>query len=254
MKRISLIMGIISLLLYVNTAYGVSVKPKKSSPGCQKNLEMCTDDLDTCDTDLQTCIDESQVFPGDGYPDTDAIGLPGHGPALSYTDNGDTFTDDNTGCMWEKKLKSDSTDGGNCTDGTQSNRSVHCVNNIYTWGVGTSASDGTLFTVFLDTLNNKCEGNETTACTIDADCAGLCGHAGYRDWEIPNIKLLQSIVDYSVISPSSIVPGATIASPYWSSTTLFNDSFAWVVFFAGGGVNGGSKVTPNFARAVRPCS
>ena len=48
-------MGIMSLLLFVNTAYGVSVKPKKSSPGCQKNLEMCTEDLGTCETDLGTC-------------------------------------------------------------------------------------------------------------------------------------------------------------------------------------------------------
>jgi len=53
--KISLIMGIISLLLYVNTAYGKSVKPVKEAPGCQKNLEMCLDDMDTCGTDLGTC-------------------------------------------------------------------------------------------------------------------------------------------------------------------------------------------------------
>ncbi|MCH7926811.1 MAG: hypothetical protein IID03_02330 [Candidatus Dadabacteria bacterium] len=55
MKRLSLIMGIIFLLLYVNTAYSKPVKPIKTSPGCQKNLEMCTDDLGTCGTDLGIC-------------------------------------------------------------------------------------------------------------------------------------------------------------------------------------------------------
>ena len=55
MKRLSLIMGIIFLLLYVNTAYSKPVQPIKTSPGCQKNLEMCTDDLGTCGTDLGIC-------------------------------------------------------------------------------------------------------------------------------------------------------------------------------------------------------
>jgi len=52
MKRISLIMGIIFLLLYVNTAYGKPVKPIKKAPGCQSNLEMCTGDLGTCEGNL----------------------------------------------------------------------------------------------------------------------------------------------------------------------------------------------------------
>ncbi|MGR3219922.1 MAG: Lcl C-terminal domain-containing protein [Candidatus Anammoxibacter sp.] len=121
------------------------------------------------------------------------------------------------------------------------------------------APDGTLFTVFLDTLNNKCDSDETTSCTTDADCTDigneLCGLAGYRDWEIPNVKRLQIIVDYSVFNPSSSVPGAVITSYDWSSTTLaFDTNFAWFVDFFFGGVNGSVKYVGLKARAVRPCS
>ena len=106
--------------------------------------------------------------------------------------------------------------------------------------------------------------DETVDCTTngDADCSGSpggpCGFAGYRDWEIPNVKLLQSIVDYSVFSASSSVPGATRASGYWSSTTganfAFGPNFAWSVAFNFGVVSFASKLTLDFARAVRPCS
>lgn len=59
-------------------------------------------------------------------------GLSGHGPDLSYQDNGDgTFTDNNTKFMWEIKLAPDGSDGGNCDAANQDDRSVHCVNNIY---------------------------------------------------------------------------------------------------------------------------
>ena len=195
MKRISLIMGIIFLLLYVNTAYGKSVKPVKTSPGCQKNLEMCTEDLGTCEAA------GGQIFPGDGYTDP-SFGTDGHGPDLSYTNNGDgTFTDDNTGCMWEIKDEA----GG-----------VHDKDNLYSWSDSGTAADGSLFADdgFLDTLNNKCDGDENISCTTDEDCTSigneLCGLAGYRDWMIPNVKILQSIVDYSADDPSSSVPGARV--------------------------------------------
>src|SRR6266581_3910138 len=77
------------------------------------------------------------VFPGDGV----------NGPALRYTDHRDgTFTDDNTKLIWE--MKDDA--GG-----------IHDVNNTYTWSLNEPNPDGTLFTEFLDTLNNTCSGDET---------------------------------------------------------------------------------------------
>ena len=191
--------------------------------------------------------------PGDGYANPDDFGVSGHGPALSYTDNGDgTFTDNNTKLMWEIKDQS----GG-----------VHDVDNLYAWSATGEAADGTLFTDFLDTLNNSCRDDETVACVSKADCTvanggpgGRCGFAGFQDWCIPNVKRLQSIVDYTMINPASSVPGATQSSFYWSSTTnaLYSES-AWGVEFgnefgSGGGVFNGNKVGEGHARAVRPCS
>jgi hypothetical protein len=207
--------------------------------------------LPACEVELATCQASSQTFPGDGYPNPDAFGVSGHGPALSYTDNGDgTFTDNNTKFIWEEK--------------TNVANSVHNVNNTYTWSsIETfTAPDGTLFTVFLNTLNNSCAGDETKSCTSDTDCTGIgngkCGFAGHRDWRIPNVKELQSIVDYSKVSPAYSAPGVpppTIIGgvpEYWSVTTdTFDNTFVFIVEFNGGDVLPDNKITPLLARAVR---
>jgi hypothetical protein len=227
------------------------LKPKQ----CRIALKFCDAVNEACGADECT-----QIFPGDGYTDP-SFGTTGHGPALSYTDNGDlTATDDNTKFMWEVKLAADGSDGGDCDEPNQADRSVHCVNNQYQWSSSGSAADGTLFTVFLDTLNNKCDGDETTSCTMDSQCTGigngLCGHAGFRDWFIPNAKQLQSIVDYGTFNPAidSTFPGATASFFYWSATTNANGSnSAWFVNFDDGDVNVNSKIFFFHARGVRPC-
>lgn len=201
---------------------------------CNTSLTTCNGSLTTCQADLTACEADLVVFPGDGVT----------GPALSYTDNGNgTFTDNNTKLVWEKK---DTAAG------------VHDVGNIYPWSSTGTAADGSLFTTFLATLNNKCDGNETTACTTNAQCTGigngLCGHAGHRDWRIPNVKELQSIVDYSTFGPAvnAALPGSTAASFYWSSTSFANGpGFAWDVFFNGGDVSINDKSFNAHARAVR---
>src|ERR1700731_1612843 len=76
--------------------------------------------------------------------------------AQRFTDNGDgTVADRQTGLMWEKKTPTGS-------------GSVHDVNNKYTWCASgdtgcpspSNLADGTVFTVFLATLNNGArEGN-----------------------------------------------------------------------------------------------
>src|SRR3989337_1832748 len=150
---------VMSVVLWTGPAYA-------PPPGCApvaQNLAACTDDLAACEA-------ECQIFPGDGVGnDIFDPDLPGHGPAFSYSQPGTpdgTFTDDNTGLMWE--IKDDA--GG-----------IHDKDTTYTWTdtcggfdlVELSDPDGTLFTVFLDTLNNKCDGNETTPCTSDTDCVGI---------------------------------------------------------------------------------
>jgi hypothetical protein len=83
------------------------------------------------------------------------------GAELSYTDNGDgTITDNNTGLIWEKKTLTYPYD-------------IHTLDNIYSW-------DGA-FSDFIAVLN-------TDPC-----------FANYCDWRLPNVKELQSIVNYEVV-------------------------------------------------------
>jgi Protein of unknown function (DUF1566) len=228
--------GVVLLLLA-----GTASAQAGGLPQCQARLQTCTAALGTCTADLTACEAESHaVFPGDGA---------GQGAALSYTNNGDgTATDNNTLLMWEVK---------------DNNGGMHDVDNLYTWTVNLSLGtepNGTLFTVFLNTLNNTCDGDETTACTSNADCTGigngLCGHASFRDWRIPHVKELQSIVDYGQNNPAidPTFPGLTaVGEPFWSSTTLHQGSptFAWHVSFSLGSVNASFKNVPLYARAVR---
>lgn len=204
-------------------------------------------------------------FPGDGQDNNPPLdfGLPDHGPPLSYIDNGDgTATDKNTGFMWEIKTGTPGTPV-NCLDPDTPMGSCpdpHNVNNRYKWSDTGSDPDGTLFTLFLERLNNACDGDPTISCDSDADCGsdGPCGFAGYRDWCAPNVKRLQSIVDYGVDDPSidSTFPGPTQPTDHWSSTTFAastEPTNAWTVYFGTGSVNNATKTAPLFARAVRPC-
>lgn len=87
------------------------------------------------------------------------------------------------------------------------------------WSGNFPNPDATLFTVFLNTLNNTYRDDETIVCGSNADCkvanggsGGACGFGGFRDWCIPNVKRLESIADNGTSGPTSSVPGRTASS------------------------------------------
>lgn len=79
-------------------------------------------------------------------------------------------------------------------------------------------------------------------------------YAGHTDWRLPNVKELQSIVDYSTFSPAinaTFFPH-TVSAYYWSGTTYAIDtSYAWIVNFNVGSVSNGAKALDYFVRPVR---
>jgi hypothetical protein len=84
-------------------------------------------------------------------------------------------------------------------------------------------------------------------------CEGLT-FTGHGDWRLPNVRELQTLVDYSRYGPaidSSLFPG-TDSSYYWSSTSGgYFASNAWYVYFLDGYVGNYYKTSSYYVRCVR---
>jgi hypothetical protein len=209
----------------------------------------CPRELAACQADLADC--QAHVapprLPASGQITAFGPGSDGDvraGAPLTYTDNGDgTVTDGNTGLIWEKKDRA----GG-----------IHDVDKRVSWGTTAEpfSMNGTIVTDFLATLN-------TPPCF-----AGNCA------WRIPNIRELQSLVDYEIVPASGPVVDAAFntncvadcaadgsgdprcscsaAFVYWSSTTGRGVPMnAWVVDFDSGLVAFFLKSFAGAVRAVR---
>ncbi len=71
-------------------------------------------------------------------------------------------------------------------------------------------------------------------------CNGL-ELAGHRDWRLPNVRELQSIVDYGRFAPAIDSVFIAFSSWYWSSTSgTVSPDHAWAVHFHSGVVDGPS--------------
>jgi hypothetical protein len=154
-----------------------------------------------------------------------------------FVDNGDgTVTDNLNHLIWEKKV----TGSGD----------VHDSANKYTWSAGNGGNpgplpaDGTVFSNFLDTLN----ANMTDTPGTSPSC-----FTGHCDWRLPTVEELRSLQSGSVAPIIDPALGTTIASYYWSGTTVTaSQTYAWYVSFAATGLTQGNiKTSPYYARAVR---
>lgn len=77
--------------------------------------------------------------------------------------------------------------------------------------------------------------------------------AGHDDWRLPNVRELQSIVDYGRSKPSIDPIFGALSSYYWSSTLFAGGRInAWNILFNGGSVGlEASRGGVGYVRAVR---
>jgi hypothetical protein len=76
--------------------------------------------------------------------------------------------------------------------------------------------------------------------------------AGHSDWRLPNVRELQSIVDYGRMEPSSDPIFGEESGWYWSSSTHVHlPNGAWYVYFFYGHVYDDDKTYMCYVRAVR---
>ena len=111
-----------------------------------------------------------------------------------------------------------------------------------------------------NTVTDTCTGlmwqKETPCCTFSwQESLHYCEDlklAGHSDWRLPNIRELQSIVDYGRYRPATDPVFGTEPSWYWSSTSHENPAtYALRVNFDGGDAPYGLKTEEYHVRAVR---
>lgn len=209
---------------------------------CDQNYGQCQTDRETCRTELEDCQSECpRFFPATGQTTCFDAG----GAALPCTGTGH----DGEFQLGEPLAFVNNGDG-TITDLTtqlmwevkDDSGGVHDKDAASTWDAALT---------FVRSLNSS-------------------SFAGYSDWRLPNVKELQTIVDFGRSTPSidpkfntvcaegctittcSCTASTPIPAAYWTSTTIDrNHPGAWYVDFVDGVTNGAFKNESWYVRAVR---
>jgi len=174
-------------------------------------------------------------------PSPTTSGLPDTGQVLCYDDAGKEITCNSASCPGQDGASATGCPSeGRFTDNGDGTVTDNCTGLMWQKDSADVNADGQLT-----------DQDHVRWCQALAYCENL-SFAGHDDWRLPNVRELESIVDYGgrimAIDP---VFGA-LSMPYWSSTSsaaLPDD--AWAVFFVVGSVNGYGKEGDHHVRAVR---
>ncbi|MBX9598302.1 MAG: DUF1566 domain-containing protein [Burkholderiales bacterium] len=129
-------------------------------------------------------------------------------------------------------------------------------------GTGTQANcitdnlTGLMWIKDLNTINNGATARWSRALAIIAQL-NTSGECGYKDWHLPTLNELSSLLNYGEISPSAwLMTGGFVgvqANNYWSSTSFApaTHSYAWRVSFSDGSVNWTGNLNDHYVWPVR---
>jgi hypothetical protein len=152
--------------------------------------------------------------------------------------------DNATGLVWEVKTA----DGG-----------LHSREHTYTWYNPVEALNGGVEGREGEADDSTCgsppvvkEGCDTLKYVAAVNAAGWCG---YRDWRLPTVDELGSLVDYGRHLPAlstAFFPDIIMPAGFWTSTTsAAGPSYAWIVIFDDGYLGTCVKSWNYYLRLVR---
>jgi hypothetical protein len=95
----------------------------------------------------------------------------------------------------------------------------------------------------------------TAANELAAGYCGLTDGSSAGDWRLPNVRELQSLIDYGELNPAlpSGHPFTGVHSNYYwsSSTSAGGTSYAWTVYLYSGKLTNANKNTDYYVWPVR---